>query len=280
MNQLIVEAGTSKSDWCLINREKLVFEFTTAGINPTTQGKSNILSIIEIAKQNLKSHSIHAINFYGAGCKGMGQVVIRELLEYCFNLQNIQAESDLLAAARSSCGAKKGIVAIIGTGSHSCLSDGHQIIDQKPSLGYLLGDEGSGNYYGKKILTAYFYSELSRELIELLESEFPFIQQDYLSALYSNPRISYELAQFFPFLIRHKHNNHIQEIIQEGIAEFYKQRIKNYEDQSSFPLYIVGNVGNALKEEYLAYLLEKGFYIVHFNPRPIEGLIQYHTQYV
>lgn len=279
MKILITEAGSSKSDWCLLNNGIIEQEFTTAGINPTTQSKSNILSVVEIAKQKLKNQEIQAIYFYGAGCKGAGKIMIHEILNFGFSDSNVFPESDLLAAARSSCNGNPGIVAILGTGSHSCLSDGHNILHEKPSLGYLLGDEGSGNYYGKKILRAYYYKQLDEELIKEFESEHNFIHDHYLSALYSSPKLSFELAQFFPFIIKYKNHPQIFKILEEGIEDFYNQRISHYSDKTSLPTFIVGSVGMQLQEEYIQFLNKKGFNQIYFNSKPIQGLINYHTQY-
>ncbi|NOT35992.1 MAG: hypothetical protein HOP11_01280 [Saprospiraceae bacterium] len=280
MKILIVEAGSSKTDWILVSEAQNLLEFKTSGINPTTQSKSNILSVVEIAKQNLRNHDISTINFYGAGCKGVGKTMMLEILQYCFDKTEIVVESDLMAAARSSCNGSEGIVAILGTGSHSCLSDGHIILHEKPSLGFLLGDEGSGNAYGKKLLKAYYYKEMDDELLKKFESDYHFIHENYLSALYSSPKTSFELAQFFPFIIKNKEDAFIQKIIQEGMLEFYNQRLSYYNETSHLPIHIVGNVGIQLQEEYTLFLRQKGFTFVNFNASPIRGLLQYHSKYV
>lgn len=280
MNTVLIESGSSKSSWILLFDKKIIKEFTLAGINPSTQSKSSILSLLEIAKQNLGDLPTQAIYFYGAGCKGMAQIMMQELLNHCFITEKIEVHSDLLAAARSSCNGKEGIVCILGTGSHSCLSDGHVITHERPSLGYLLGDEGSGNFYGKLLLQAYFYKMMNSSLDEKFIESFPFVREEYLSQLYSSPRISFELAQFFPFLINNKNEALIQEIINTGIRAFYEARLKEYEPKNSIPVYIVGNVGNQLKLEYLQFLEMKGFKQIYFNPLPIADLINYHNKYV
>ncbi len=279
MNTIIVEAGSSKSDWVLLQDDKIILNFTTSGINPTTQSKGNILSVVEIASQNFTTYKIQNIYFYGAGCKGVGQSMMAEILQYCFSESNISAESDLLAAARSSCSGSEGIVAILGTGSHSCLSDGHKIIHERPALGYLLGDEGSGNYYGKEILKAYFYNQMDEELLLAFENDYPFIKNSYLSNLYSSPRVSFELAQYFPFLLKNRNNILIKEILNEGMNSFYNSRILQYNVYKHLPIYINGSVGQQLKEEYIIFLSNEGYQKINFNAKPIQGLIQYHSTY-
>ncbi|MEO6692842.1 MAG: hypothetical protein ABIO44_10920 [Saprospiraceae bacterium] len=280
MNTLIVDSGSTKSDWVLLFNNEIKEEFTLAGINPITQSKSSILSILDIAKQKLNTYPIEAIFFYGSGCKDVASLMMSEMLKYCFFNSEINVFSDLLAAARSSCDNNVGIVGILGTGSHSCLSDGHQITHERASLGYLLGDEGSGNYYGKELLKAFFYEELSSNLKSKFIECFPFISDNYLSSLYSSNKVSAELAQFFPFLIQNKNSVEIKKIIQKGINEFYNQRISCYKDYSNWPLHIIGSVGLQLKNEYIEFLSMHGFNNIFFYSKPIDGLIKYHQHYV
>ena len=280
MNTLIVDSGSTKSDWVLLFHDEKKEDFTLAGINPITQSKSSILSILEIAKQKLIAYPIEAIFFYGSGCKEVASIMMAEMLKYCFSTSEINVFSDLLAAARSSCENNEGIVCILGTGSHSCLSDGHQITHERPSLGYLLGDEGSGNYYGKELIKAFFYEELNLNLKNKFIECFPFISDNYLSALYSSNKVSAELGQFFPFLIQNKNNVEIDTIIQKGIKEFYNQRISYYKDYSNWPLHIIGSVGLQLKNEYTEFLSMHGFNNIFFYSKPMDGLIKYHQNYV
>ncbi len=279
MNQLIVEAGSSKSDWLVFSEGIVNEEFTTAGINPSTQSRTTILANLRLACQKLNIHSIIKVFYYGAGCKGIAAIVIQEMLQYLLPQAEIHVYSDLLAAARSSCQGQAGIIAILGTGSHSCVSDGHQITESKPSLGFLLGDEGSGNSYGKKILRSYFYGELDEALKNEFETVFPFVREEYLSRLYSSPQISKELAQFFPFLIEHKKNKYVQSIIVQGVNEFYNSRLEQYEKNTALPIHLAGSVALALKEEYTDLLTYKGYREIKFNPKPMEGLLKYHLHY-
>ena len=138
MIKVLVDSGSTKSDWLVLNGSEPILQFELAGLNPMTQSKSSLLSQIEMAKNKLQSIHPESIIFYGAGCKDLAAQIIETLLKDLFPSCLVQVHSDLLAAARANCAGKEGIVCIMGTGSHSCLSDGHQIIHEKPSLGYLL----------------------------------------------------------------------------------------------------------------------------------------------
>ncbi len=280
MKILLIEAGSTKSDWVVMDSNSEILTFSHSGINPTVQSKSTILSTLESAKQSLANIQISELFFYGAGCKETASIMMSEMLSTVFSsVLKVYVYSDLLAAARSSCLGKKGVVAIVGTGSHSCLCDGHQIMEEKPSLGYLLGDEGSGNYYGKELLKAYFYKEFDTALSLEFEKEFPILKENFLQYLYSSPKINSVLAEFFPFLLKHKSNDVCQKIISKGILEFYHTRLEMYEYLCPIPLHFVGSVAGLLQSEYLENLASSKYNSIHFNPKPIAGLIQYHRMY-
>src|SRR6185369_7066030 len=143
---LIAESGSSKTDWRFIDEKKNIHQFQTSGLNPYFL---NDVRIAEIIMQELKPDknlsSVNELFFYGAGCSGKNQQeLVKNALSSVFSKAIIEVNSDLLAACRSLCGRETGVVAILGTGSNSCFNEHEIIKEQVPSLGYLLGDEGSG----------------------------------------------------------------------------------------------------------------------------------------
>ena len=279
MIKVLVDSGSTKSDWLVLNGSEPILQFELAGLNPMTQSKSSLLSQIEMAKNKLQSIHPESIIFYGAGCKDLAAQIIETLLKDLFPSCLVQVHSDLLAAARANCAGKEGIVCIMGTGSHSCLSDGHQIIHEKPSLGYLLGDEGSGNHFGRLLLRAYFYKDFNPEVCQIFEQSFPQISDHYLGQLYSSNRVSAELASFFPFIINHVEVPAVQKIIEEGIESFYNFRVKQYKPQAELPVYFTGSVAFALQRQLETYFAQKGFHNVFFNQKPLLKLAEYHIKY-
>ncbi len=277
--KIVVDSGSTKAHWALINDHGLISLFETIGINPMTTSKSSILSSLNIVYQHFIKETIETIHFYGAGCKGAAKEGLQNIFQNVYPNTRVKLESDLLGAARSSCGSKPGIVAILGTGSHSCLSDGHQIIHERPGLGYLLGDEGSGNHLGKLLLKSYFYDELTTELRLKLELSHPSVKDNYLATLYSSNRVSKELASFVPFIIDHLQYPEIIDIVRTAFKEFYSNRLSYYSDKKEWPLYFNGSVAYLLREHLKPFLLEYGFTNIHFMQNPIHSLVQYHLNY-
>ena len=161
VTKLIADSGATKAEWCLIDgsRKKLLY---TQGISPYFLNTEQIRSLLlkELCPF-LKKSTIDVVYYYGTGCANPGNArIIKKALQQTFTGSEVQVTHDLMAAARSLCGDDKGIACILGTGSNSCYYNGKKIIRNSPGLGYILGDEGSGAYLGKKVLQYYLYKSI------------------------------------------------------------------------------------------------------------------------
>lgn len=167
---LIAESGGTKTDWVLIAANKVITSFTTSSFHPRSIDESikeeSFLSFLSTF--NVKNTSLH---FYGAGCHNEinASNVAQKLNQ--LNFQSVHVKSDLVAAALASYQGEPGWVAIMGTGSVLCYFDGERITQLKGGLGYLLGDEGSGFYFGKLLLEAYLNNSLSDQLNQFLSQK-------------------------------------------------------------------------------------------------------------
>ena len=164
---LIADSGSTKTDWVLISDTESV-SFQTIGFSPYFVEHSDVSSILLSAlPETINTDTITQIFFYGAGCgTESSQKIIETALSQIFTLANIQINTDLVGAAIALLGNKSGIIAILGTGMNIGFWNGTNIEYTSPSLGYILGDEGSGAYIGKQLLSGYFYEEMPQEIIK------------------------------------------------------------------------------------------------------------------
>ena len=186
---LIAESGSTKTDWCLLKKGAKPLHHKTAGINPYLQSTDEMLKVLEgeLGKWHSK-HKPMAIYFYGAGLgNATQQKTVKDVLKKYFEIKKIEVESDLMAAARGICGKNKGIVCILGTGSNSCYYNGEKIKDKQVSLGYIAGDEGSGNYIGKRVLQYYAYNTFDTELKMAFEQRFGNDMRRYCTSCTASP---------------------------------------------------------------------------------------------
>lgn len=276
---ILIESGSTKLD-CIIMKDELeIKRFTCSGINPTTMTDENILATIE----NIHSHTtdiISRIIFYGSGMRSEHTIKMNKLFYKFFPNALIELYSDLLAAVRATAQGEPSIVCILGTGSNSCITNGHNIVHQKISLGYLLGDEGSANDIGKKILIAYYYNNIRSDLKQLLESDVPNLTSNFLSDLYQSESKASLLGEIGRFAIQNKEHPDVQDIILLCIQSFYNKRLSYYSAQAEFPVYFIGSVAHHLKDEIRKVIQPFGFENIYFSQKPVDDLLKYHCKFL
>src|SRR4051794_23721235 len=211
--QLIADSGATKCEWRVVDngKEKTIF---TTGISPYFLDTEQIVSLLQRELiSNLDDLEIAKVHFYGTGLGNPGNVkMICKALKNLFPAASIKADTDLLAAARALCGSQKGIACILGTGSNSCYYNGKKIMKSLASLGYILGDEGSGAYLGKKVLQYYLYNTFDEDLKSRFDAMFVTNQMEILETLYKKPFPNRYLASFAIFLSENRGNYMVENI--------------------------------------------------------------------
>lgn len=278
MSYLIIESGSTKTDWCLLRKSKKAQRYTTSGINPFLQSTASIAETLEKELPlSLFKNSPEHICYYGSGAatKPM-QREIQTVLEGHFGTKSIEVNGDLMAAARALCGDKKGIVCILGTGSSSAYYDGNKIKDRQPSLGYIAGDEGSGNHMGKRVLRYYAYGTFDAELKMDFEMRFGADLQAIIYKLYNAPYPNRLLASFVSLLIENRGHYMVENIVEDCLNDFFQSSILKYRQSWLKPLYFTGSIAYYFRDVVLSlceqYELEPGI----IEQSPMDGLIRFH----
>lgn len=275
---LIADSGATKTDWCLCESPTNRYLFHTEGINPFHQSEEKINDIIcnellgQLAKE--KINSCHAIYFYGAGCLPIRSGYIIDRLNYYFPNASTSVNTDLLGAARAVCGQEAGIACILGTGSNSCLYDGQRILKNTSPLGYILGDEGSGAYLGKRFISDCLKGLLPTTLCKGLMEEYHLSASDILDKTYRQPLANRFLANVTPYIYKNRHVPEVASLLNDCFLDFFRRNILSY--HSSLPISFTGSVAwffqDEIKKAALAINLSTG----KFVKNPIEGLVHYH----
>jgi glucosamine kinase len=277
---LIADSGSTKTDWRVIDANQEYEQINTTGINPQYLDTEKIYSIFETELlPQLKEKNISEIYYYGAGCSSPERNKrVEDALTRAFpNIPNY-VDHDLLAAARALCGHKPGIACILGTGSNSCLYDGKNIIDNVTSLGFLMGDEGSGAYLGKLLIKAYMYRELPEELATSLKNKYNLTKDGVLDAVYGSDIPSQYLATFAKFMHEKRKNPVIKEMIYENFEEFFERHVSKYEGFGELPVNFVGSIAFHFADTLKLVAKKYGCHIGVIISSPSEGLIKYHQE--
>jgi glucosamine kinase len=278
MNILIADSGATKTHWELVNTETSKTQtIYTKGISPFYMNEADI---VDLLKNELGTFAaVKNIYFYGTGCSQVDKVqVVKNALNTFFQPENILVEHDLLAAAKATCKNNKGITCILGTGSNSCLYNGNDIIDNIPSLGFLLGDEGSGAWFGRKLLQAYFYRELPQDLHIAFIQKYPFTKDEILNSIYGVKNPNSVVATYMPFLTENNEHIFIKQLLHSGFDEFISRTVLKYENHEQLPIHFIGSVAFLNKDILKASLQHFSLSIGEILKSPMEGLIAYHLE--
>lgn len=274
---IIADSGSTKTTWAVVETGNKV---VTEGLNPHFSSDEQIDAACETVRKQLQINNCGArIWFYGAGCGSQKQ---RErmalLLGKAFESKEITVETDMLAACRATGGKEAAIVGILGTGSNACYYDGAEIAITMPSFGYLLGDRGSANNVGRRLLTRYLNREMSSRVSAMFQSDYPLSNEEWTDAVYHKPNVNRFLAQLATFAVRHAEEEECQREIVRSIREWYTTQVAPLAKQSECKeLHIVGGFAKAIEETIRAEFSNYGLNIKSIIADPIDGLLQYHS---
>ena len=276
---LIADSGSTKAEWCLLDGKKRKTIYTQ-GMSPYFLDTKQIQQILATElKSKLKDVEPEEVYYYGTGCANPENVKsVKEALKKIFTKATISVDHDLMGAAKALCGSEKGVACILGTGSNSCYYNGKKIIKNSPGLGYILGDEGSGAYLGKKVVQYYLYNTFDPDLMDRFNAKYNTTNVEILDAVYKHPLPNRFLAGFVPFLIENRGHFMIENIIEDGFNDFFFNHIYKYRESWIMPIHFIGSVAfgfkDVLKDMCNAYELELGRVLKN----PMDGLVKYHRE--
>ncbi len=278
----LFEAGGTKTELRLGNKENTIV-IPGPGINPYIQDDSEIFLRLEIFFHNeeVDPMLISHVFYFGAGCSQVQQAArIEKLLWHFFPNARIEVQSDLLGAAIALCGSDSGFAGILGTGSNACLYDGKKITRQMVSLGFWLGDEGSGGYMGKIVFTDWLKNRLpswfESELIEI----FPVSKNQALEYIYSDKSPNKTLASLARLVFENRKTDYARNIINQSLDSYFVEISPILQqDELSPGFYFTGSVAGELKTELEEKVESLGHRLIKILPNPSESLFQHHLRY-
>jgi N-acetylglucosamine kinase-like BadF-type ATPase len=201
---------------------------------------------------------------------------IKKALLRVFPGADVHVHTDLMGAARAVCGNEKGIACILGTGSNSCYYNGKNIVKNSPGIGYVLGDEASGAYLGKKVVQYYLYSTFDEDLRARFDAKFVTTASEILDNVYKKPLPNRYLASFALFLAENRGHYMIENIIEDGLNDFFFQHLCKYNEIWKYPVHFVGSVAWGFKDVLAQLCHSYEFELGTVLKNPMEGLVKYH----
>ncbi len=279
----IVDSGSTKSDWVILDDFKKVFLKTeTIGFNPNFISRELIVPEIESnTSLTTVKNSIKKIYFYGSGC-GVQQncdTIIHELSRV-FTHAEIIVKEDLTAAAYAAYRGTPAIVCILGTGSNSCYFDGENIKIQLPSLGFLVGDEGSGSAIGKQLVRRFFMQKLPQDLSSAFEETYNLTVDEALKNMYHTTRPNAYLADFNKFVVERRDHPYLQKMVFDEMLTFFDYQVLPYKEAASAEINFIGSIAYYYEDILRAAAAELQLNVGQIVQKPIESLVSYHIRYI
>lgn len=282
---LIVDSGSTKSDWLAVdtNGNKLMEKVRTKGLNPAILSEKKLYKTIHKSKELISnSNKVTHVFFYGAGCGTENpRLLLHGVLKHTFPNADVHVNEDTLAAVYATISHPKeaAVVCIMGTGSNCSYFDGEHLHQKVNSLGYILMDDASGNYYGKQLIRDYYYNKMPENIRVAFGAKYN-MDSDFIKYnLYKQPSPNAYLAKFAEFMFLNKDSSYIIQLIKQGVKDLANNMIMQYKEElKTVPVHFAGSIAYFAQNEIREVAEEMGFKIGNFERRPIDGLVPFHTK--
>jgi glucosamine kinase len=273
---LVADSGSSKTDWMGYSLEGNI-TFDTQGINPYFLNAHDIFKIFSKKKElAVLADRVKEIYFFGAGCSSPDKVeVISNGISSFFTKAYVSVEHDLIGSAYATCGDEPGLTCILGTGSNISYYDGKEVHNGAHGLGYILGDEGSGTYFGRQLLTSYLYQKMPLDLSLEFKAMFDIDKESVITNVYQNPAPNIFLASISRFMADRISHPFISAILDRGFQEFIDTNVKDYADYKTLKCHFVGSIAYYYQDILREVSQRNDVKIGNIFQKPIEGIFKY-----
>ncbi len=275
---LVADSGSSKTDWLLAVPQQEPLQFRTGGLNPYFHTEKEIVKILQDQGADLVAHAadVTEIYFFGAGCSSPDRhEILSNALSWLFPKAYISVDSDVLGSAYATCGSEKGLCCVLGTGSNISFFDGEDVHSGKHGLGYVLGDEGSGTWFGKALITDFLYGNMPEDIHALFDKNYGLNKEIVINNVYQKPAANSYLASFAKFLNEIRTSEYCQSLLTRGFMEFIETDIQSYPQYHKYKCHFVGSIAYVFADELKALCAANGVQTGKIIKQPIFDLLQF-----
>ena len=278
---LIADSGATKCEWvCLTDGRKK--KIRTRGISPYFLTGEQIVALLEQELlPKLKNAAIDAVYYYGTGLLNPSNArLLKKVLKKVFpHTPKIEATDDMYAVVHATCGDHKGLACILGTGSNACFYNGKKITERRTGIGYVLGDEGSGAYLGKKVLQYYLYNTFDDELMAKFVARFQVASSfEIIEQVYRQPLANRYIASFAIFLAENRGHYMVENIIEDGLNDFVTMHLYKFPQAWSSPIHFSGSIAYGFKDVLTDLCRSYELTVGSIVKEPMPGLVKYYSK--
>lgn len=278
---IVADSGSMKCDWAVVARDgRVVKEFKTMGFHPLFHSSTLIEKILgHMSEFKTIASQIEEVYFYGPGNEipQRARIIETAMRNIFSNAETVEVTDDITASAYASYKDEPVIACILGTSSHACTYDGKEVVLARPPLGFILGSEGSGSYFGKKIIRDFFYNRLPEDLHQAFSERYSLNVEEFTDRLYRDPQAHVYVASFMQFVCDNREHPYIQQISEKGFRKFIENQIVKFDNAESMPIHFLGSVAYFFQEQIKTLCEEYNLKPKTFNRKPVVNLLNYHT---
>ena len=275
---LVADSGSSKTDWLLSQPGQTPKEFRTPGLNPYFLTEKEIVKVLQEKATDLIAYgaNVTEIYFFGAGCSSPDRhEIVSNALSVLFPKAYISVDSDLLGSAYATCGHEKGLCCVLGTGSNISFFDGEEIHSGQHGLGFVLGDEGSGTWFGKTLITDFLYGNMPDDIQFKFDKTYGLTKEIIIQNVYQKPRANSYLASFARFLNVIRSSDYGQATLKQGLLEFIETNIKSYPQYNQYKCNFVGSIAFVFADELKVLCEANNIKVGKIIRQPIHDLLEF-----
>jgi glucosamine kinase len=278
---LVADSGSTKADWLLAQNGKVIDSFFSMGFNPFFHDEKIVQrELSKNPKVKKYASGITEVNFFGSGCSSPSRnKIIAAGLKKVFPKAKIRVDHDMLGAALAACHNNAGLVCILGTGSNIAYYDGKKLSKTRHGLGYVLGDENSGSFYGKRLISSYLYEIMPADLSKSFYNKYKITKEKAIKNVYHNPDANVYLASFAKFLSEHKTHLWIAHLVYKGMIDFFETHISAYSEYKTAPVHFIGSIAFHFSDVLKQVASEKKFTVGKIIVKPVDDLMDYFLKY-
>jgi len=275
---LVADSGSSKTDWLLNLPKQEAKQFRTPGLNPYFLTEKEIVKILQDKAAELLQYAakITEIYFFGAGCSSPDRhEIVTNALSLLFPKAYISVDSDLLGSAYATCGHEKGLCCVLGTGSNISFFDGEEIHSGQHGLGFILGDEGSGTWFGKALITDFLYGNMPPNVCTLFDQAYGLDKEIVINSVYLKAGANSYLASFAKFVSEIRDTAYGQSLLNKGLSTFIETNVKSYPQYHKYKCNFVGSIAYIFTDELKAVCTANGIQLGKIIRQPIHDLMEF-----
>ena len=280
MTFIIADSGSTKVDWRIVAEGSIV-QVITQGINPVYISEEEIDSILQEHLFPITGAEVQKIFFYGAGLvSSASSGKLEKCFKRVFSNPECVFESDIKASALALFGRGRGMACILGTGANSCVCENAEILHNVRPGGFIIGDEGSGAYIGKRLLSDFVKGLLPEDIAEDLKSRYALDYASVVENVYRKPAANRYLSSFCPFVAEYAAHEYMDRMLQDCFGDFFARNVEVYRSKGwmddSCEIGFTGSVAYYFAAALKKVARERGFRIKRILRSPADRLVDFY----